>query len=102
MKTRKYDKLSFGILLGLVAPLIGFVIYGVFWAWRFEKTFSYFANDLFIGIPSFRSSIIALCLLFNLVPFLVFLRSERYLSARGVLAAVFMFVPFVVYYRFYI
>lgn len=102
MKTKKYDKLGFGILLGLIAPLIGFVVYGIFWAWRFEKTFSYFVTDLFIGIPSFRSSIIALCLMFNLIPFLILLRSERYQGARGVLAAVFMFVPFVVYYRFYI
>ena len=102
IKKKKNDKLSLGFLLGLLTPAVGFVIYGVYWAWRFQKTFSYFVTDLFIGIPTFRSSILALCLVFNLVPFFIFVRSERYKSARGVLAAVFLFVPFVVYYRFYI
>lgn len=100
MKSKSLDKLPLGFLIGLIMPVIGFICYGIFWAIRFNKTFEYFAVDLFIGVPAFRSSILSLALLFNLLPFLIFIRSERYKSARGVLLAVFAYVPFVVYYYF--
>jgi len=100
MKSKSFDKLPIGLVIGLFMPVIGFICYGIFWALRFNKTFEYFAVDLFIGVPSFRSSILSLALLFNLLPFLIFIRTERYKSARGVLLSVFAYVPFVVYYYF--
>lgn len=92
--------MKFGLLIGLLSPIIGFIIYGGYWSWNFNKTFSYFVNDVFIGMPIFRSSILSLSIVINLVPFLLFLRQERYKAARGVLAAIFVFVPFVIYFKF--
>lgn len=86
--------------MGLIGPLLGFVVYGLYWSWSFHRTFCYFVNDLFIGTPDFRSSILSLSLLMNLVPFFIFLRSDRYKSARGVMAAVFIYVPLVIYFKF--
>lgn len=100
MKSRSFDKLPIGLILGVLTPVFGFVCYGIFWAIRFNKSFQYFAVDLFVGVPAFRSSIISLSLLFNLIPFLIFIRTERYKSARGVLMGVFLYVPIVVYYYF--
>lgn len=100
MKPKRFDKTWIGILIGLILPVFGFLIYGWYWSWKFFRPFSYFVNDVFIGTPTFRSSILSLSLLINLVPFFIFLRTDRYKSARGVIAAVFLYVPFVIYYRF--
>lgn len=100
MKTKRFNSLSFGLLLGVLSPLLGFVLYGVYWSLNFNRTFSYFVNDLFIDTPSFRPSIITLSLLINLIPFFVFIRSDRYQSARGVILAVFLYVPVVLYFKF--
>ena len=101
MKPNRLDKMWIGVLIGLILPVFGFLIYGWYWSWKFFRPFSYFVNDVFIGTPTFRSAILSLSLLINLIPFFIFLRTERYKSARGVVAAVFLYVPFVIYYRFY-
>ncbi|NEN22179.1 hypothetical protein G3O08_01510 [Cryomorpha ignava] len=101
MKSKRFDKTAIGFVIGLILPVIGFVIYGVYWSWKFFRTFSYFVNDVFLGTPTFRSSILSLSLLINLIPFFIFLKTDRNKSARGVLAAVFVYVPFVVYFKFF-
>ncbi len=92
------DSLSVGFVIGVLAPVLGFFVYGLFWAQDNNRSLGYFINDLFLGTPEFRSSIIALSLIANLIPFYVFLRKERYKTARGVLLAVFLYVPFVIYF----
>lgn len=89
-----------GFVIGLLAPLLGFVLYGWYWSWKFFRPFTYFVNDVFLATTAFRSSIISLSLIINLIPFYIFIRKERYKSARGVIAAVFLYVPFVVYFYF--
>jgi hypothetical protein len=98
---KKYDNLLFGLIVGLLSPFVGFVIYGALWALYFDKPFEYFVNDIFVGVEAFRSSIVALSLIFNLAPFFIFLRSDRYQSGRGVLLALFLYVPLVIYLRFF-
>lgn len=101
MRAKKYDSQAFGFVLGLFGPLLGFLVYGFLWAVYFNKSFLYFYHGVFVAIPEFRSSIVTLSLLFNLIPFFLFIRSKRYLSARGVLLAVFLYIPAVVYFRFF-
>jgi hypothetical protein len=98
---KKYDSMSFGLLIGLISPAVGFVIYGLLWSAYFQKPFGHFVNNIFLGVEAFQSSIVALSLIFNLVPFFIFLRSDRYLSGRGVLLALFIYVPLVIYLRFF-
>lgn len=100
-KRKKYDSLPLGMAVGMVAPVGGFVAYGLFWAWYHHRTLAYFMNDIFLGQPVFQSGIVSLSLIINLLPFFLFIRSERYRSARGVLAALFIYVPLVIYLRFY-
>lgn len=97
-KTERYDSIKTGLIVGLISPVVGFVIYGLYWSWRFHRSFSYFTNDVFAG--SFRSAILSLSLLINLIPFFIFIRSDRYKSSRGVMFAVFIYVPVVLYYKF--
>ena len=98
---KKYDNLPLGLGLGLVSPVVGFVAYGFLWSIYFDKAFSYFVEGIFLGGKDFQSSIVALSLIFTLVPFFVFLRSDRYVSGRGVLMALFIYVPLVLYLRFF-
>jgi hypothetical protein len=98
---KKYDSMPVGLVLGLISPIVGFVIYGYLWSIYFEKPFGYFVENIFIGVEAFQSSIVALSLIFNLVPFFIFLRSDRYRSGRGVLLALFIYVPLVLYLRFF-
>jgi hypothetical protein len=97
---KKYDSMPLGLALGMISPVIGFAIYGLLWSIYFEKPFDYFVNNIFIGVHAFQSSIVALSLIFNLVPFFIFLRTDRYRSGRGVLLALFIYVPLVLYLRF--
>lgn len=101
MKTKKYDSLKIGLLIGLLGPFAGFIIYGLGWSLYFNRTLDYFINDVFLGMSSFQSPIVSLSLLFNLIPFFLFLKSSRMKSARGVLMAIFIYVPVVVYLKFF-
>lgn len=100
MKSKRRDSLKVGLIIGLFAPVIGFIIYGLYWSWNFNRTLGYFYEDLFIGTPAYRSSILSLSILINLIPFFIFIRKEKYQTARGVLLAVFVYVPFVIYFKF--
>jgi hypothetical protein len=100
MNRKKKDSNARGLFFGMLSPVLGFFIYGFYWAWKFNKSFGYFFHDIFMGTPAYKSSILSLSLLVNLIPFFIFLRTDRNKSARGVLLAVFIYVPFVVYYRF--
>lgn len=77
MNSKGRKDMFIGLALGLVFPLFGFLVYGLYWSWRFNKTMTYFARDLFLEIPGFTSSILSLCLLANLIPFLFFIRRDR-------------------------
>jgi hypothetical protein len=101
MGLKKYDSQQLGIVLGLIGPLVGFVVYGLLWSVYFKRSFYYFYRAVFVEIPEFRSSILTLSLLFNLIPFFYFIRSKRYQSGRGVLFAVFIYIPVVLYFRFF-
>jgi len=102
MKPRKkYDSLPLGLIIGLLSPVVGFVVYGLLWSIYFEKPFGYFVQGIFLGVKEFQSSIVALSLIFMLVPFFIFMRSDRFYSGRGVLTALFIYVPVVLYLRFF-
>lgn len=101
MKVKSHNNQPLGVAIGVVSPVVGFFIYGLLWSWYFSKPFMYFLDDVFIGIPTFRSSILTLSLVFNLVPFFYLIRTHRYKTARGVILAVFLYIPFVVYFRFF-
>jgi hypothetical protein len=101
MNKPKYNNFSVGFILGLVFPAFGFIFYGLGWASFFNRSFSYFVNETFLGFSSNQSSIISLSLLANLIPFYFFLNSQRELSARGILGAVFIYVPVILYLRFF-
>ena len=103
MKTpKKGNNQALGLLIGLFCPILGFVIYGTGWGLFHGRSFSYFYNYVFIGTPQFQSAIISLSILINLLPFFIFVRTDRLRAARGVLASLFVYMPVVIYLKFFV
>lgn len=91
-----FDKMWLGVVLGILAPLITMYVY-------------YLIHFSHINIPKFiahlykaqiQSSFLSLCVVSNLLVFFIFIWSEKYLSARGVLLSTFIYGGAVVYLKF--
>jgi len=82
-KTLFFNKIIYGLLVGLFSPVVFFLIYYIF---RFEQ-FS-FSEYIRILVESKKLvNVLSLTVLPNLGPFMLFINSNRYSSGRGVLAA---------------
>ncbi len=92
----KYNNLRIGLILGFLAPLLGFiVIYAV--AFRGMNLSEYV--DLLIYNKKL-SSIISLSVIPNLLLFFIFIWLNYLYSARGVLASTLIFALLVVLTKF--
>lgn len=83
MTMLKKDKLSLGILLGLLTPLIAFLLY--YLAVFYPKGQS--LGDLLALLKNNRyliPKIISICLLANGIVFYLYTRKRRDLTARGI------------------
>ncbi len=91
-----FDKMWLGVTLGIVAPFITMYIYYLI---NFSHiSISKFINHLYKA--QIQSSFLSLCVVSNLLVFFIFIWSEKYLSARGVLLATFIYGGAVVYLKF--
>lgn len=79
----KQDKLSLGILLGLLAPVVGLFIYYLVAFMPRDQSLS----DFFTMLKQNRHllpKLISICLLANGVVFYLYTRKRRDLTARGI------------------
>jgi hypothetical protein len=82
---KKYDKFSLGFITGLLLPLIVFAV-----AMYFQYTNSFQIRYLgFEYLINFTPKILSLSICSNLLPFYVFLKTNRMFGVKGVLAATF-------------
>jgi hypothetical protein len=81
-----------GFFLGLLLPLLGCLGYGLLYTrvLRPHLDLSYFFQDLFLGTPQYRSSILSLGLIANVPLFFWFDRRANMQAMRGVLLAMFI------------
>lgn len=96
--TRIPDKMWLGIVLGLLAPMLTMYIY-------YYVNFSHIAISKFIEhlfAVHIQASLPSLCVVSNLLVFFIFIWSEKYLSARGVLLSTFLYGGLVVYLKFFV
>lgn len=93
----KSDKTSFGFVIGVIAPFLGFYIY---YQLEFADHVSLRAFIKFISSPGLLSKVISLSVLINLPLFFFFIMKKRDLSARGVLTATFIFAAIIAYLKF--
>lgn len=100
MKSKKLNNSFLGWGLGLVGPVIGFLIFGLLWSTYYRRTFSYLLNDIVLQFHELHSPVLTLSLVFNLLIFLLFNRYDHLKTARGILGATFLYVPIVFYLKF--
>ncbi len=81
----KKDNLRFGMLIGLLAPIVSLVIY------YFVKFYPlYTVGDFFFFIRTNKSQITAVsvpCLVLNIALFTFYINSHKDLTAKGIFAA---------------
>jgi hypothetical protein len=77
-----------GFLLGLAFPFISFLLYFLF---RFrDLTFNHFVEILFQSGKYVH--VMSLAVFSNLIPFMFFVRTDRFKSGRGVMTITILFV----------
>lgn len=101
MNLTRINNTWFGFTLGVIAPVFGFLLYGLYYSWQYNATVSYFINSVFLGTPSYQSPIISLSLIADLGVFFLLLRFKYNKAAQGVVYALLAYVPLVVYLRFF-
>ena len=93
---KKLNSMPIGIAIGLIGPFFGFVIY---WLIMFShNTFAAYVAK--VSTPDVRPKVLALSLLFNLIPFLLLTYRDQQKGAKGVLTATFIYVPVVLILKF--
>jgi len=90
-----------GLVVGLIGGLIGFIIYGLYYSFSHHVDLLDFVNRVFLGNKILRAPILSLSILFNLLPFYLFLNKKYYQGARGVMLSIFVYAIAIVYYRFF-
>ncbi|MDR1199387.1 MAG: hypothetical protein LBK94_10345 [Prevotellaceae bacterium] len=88
---KKYDRLSLGLIVGLLLPLAVFAI-AMYLRYSNSPQIQYLGFKYLI---TFAPKILSLSLCSNLLPFYIFLQTNRMLSVKGVLAATFSLALFV-------
>ena len=92
----KFDSMVLGFLLGVISPIIGFFIY--YFAEYSYMTMRGFVNYLVLG--QVYTPLISLCVVANLPVFYIFLRMDKYYSARGIILSTFLYAGLVFYLKF--
>ncbi len=97
MKNIDFDKIWIGLVSGMLAPFITFMLY-YFINYRYMDARSFIS---FLKLGDAYTGIVSLCVLANLGVFYLFIWKEKYLGARGVLGATFIWAAFVLYLKFF-
>ena len=92
------DSLPYGVVLGLLAPVLGFFAYATIYVTsiRPHLDLPFFISDLFLGTREYQGPVLSLSLLANLALFFWFDRTDRYKSMRGVIGATFLYAAVIV------
>ena len=77
---KKYDKLSIGIILGLILPAICIIVY--YFIKYHEYTFSSYIYYMKRNAPAF-TPLIAVSLLLNIAVFTLLINTNRYRIGKG-------------------
>jgi len=82
-KTLFINKISYGVIVGIIIPILFFLLNYIF---RFRQY--NFAEYLRVLIESKKLvSVISITIFPNLIPFMLFINTNRYSSGRGVLTS---------------
>ena len=95
----KIDHPIFGVAVGILGTLLGFVTMTVWWSWANGTSTDYFIQNVFLESSLYKDSILTISVLFNVGLFWLCLRSNLEQLAKGILAVIFVSVPVIIYYQ---
>jgi len=87
----------FGLLIGLVTPVIGFII--MYFIWGHGMPFGEFARTL-VNNHDTASKVLSLGLLLNLLPFILYTNKRLDYTARGILVATILYAVLIVLIKY--
>ena len=93
----KKDNFVFGLALGLIAPIIGFMLYKTY------KFSSLSLGEMFQWLklnPSLISASISVCLLTNAVLFTIYINGHRDKTAKGIFSVTLVYAIIAMIYKF--
>lgn len=93
----RLDQIWVGTLAGLIGPWFGFLAF--YFITYGHRPLSAFSLMLWRNQETY-SAVLAVSLTFNIVFFLIAMRYDWYKAARGVLTAIFIYAPVIVYFRY--
>ncbi|HUM47458.1 MAG TPA: hypothetical protein PLD84_11045 [Chitinophagales bacterium] len=96
--SRKRDNRYFGAFLGLVFPVIGFLLFYVF-AFSDSMSLQVYWNQLFN--TSKMSAALSLSIIMNLPVFFFFLSDKRYENVKGIVGATIFYGIFIILFKFF-
>ena len=85
----KFNHIIIGILGGLIMPLLTYPV--IKYLFDTIGNLKYITIEYLLGMPSLLAKIVTLCLVGNLVLFLIFMKFEKDKSAKGVIATTFVY-----------
>jgi hypothetical protein len=93
----KKDNLKFGILLGILGPLLAMIIY---YFWVFSRTISLSEYIYVLGTnKQLLTAISSISLLANAILFTLYINTHRDKTAKGVFVATLLYGIFVLMYK---
>lgn len=94
----KKDNFIFGLALGLIAPIIGFVLY------KFVKFKQFTLEDMFHYLkesPNLISSFISISLLANAIFFTIYINGHRDKTAKGIFLVTVIYAVIALIFKYF-
>lgn len=93
----KKDNFVFGLALGFIAPMIGFIIY------KFIKFRALSLDEMFVWMkfnPSFITASISISLMANAILFTIYINGHRDKTAKGIFILTLIYSVVALIYKF--
>lgn len=96
------DAAAFGLLVGLLFPVVG--IFLLYFVWAGSSSLSNYLH-MFVAFDSpsqmnVASKALSLSMITNLIPFYFFLNRKQYMTVRGILISMVLIGVLIVLYKF--
>jgi hypothetical protein len=99
----KLNKYPFGILIGTLAPIFGFIIYYFYYSKvnPYDQSFFQFLS-FFFKQRALLTSVGSLCLIANIILFTLYINSRKDKTAIGIFVMTVMYGMMILYAKFFL
>ena len=89
-----------GLLLGIVTPIVVMPLVILFLSWMQDYLFEQLWTKFSFNVH-YRTKILTISIIANLIWFYMFLNKSKYNVARGVIIGTLLFAPYILYIKFF-